>query len=128
MTNGAALDFGSRVEARRERLRRRQLTRHAEHFPPTGQAGYWYDEAIQDVPRSGQAVARQLARLCGDDSKVIIPWRSLADAVGEVDKAGRLVAYTERGAATLTESGWLRIETLGRGRASRTTFYLQVPR
>ena len=40
----------------------------AEIIPPVGQAAFWYDDVIQHVPRSGQRVARQIARLCGSDS------------------------------------------------------------
>lgn len=84
----------------------------------------WYADAIQCVPRSGQAVARQISRLCGDDSEVTIPWRSLADAVGVRDRAGNLRRYTERGVKTLVDAGWLEVETVGSKRGAKTTFRL----
>lgn len=89
-----------------------------------GQAGFWYEDVIREVPRSGRDVARQIARLCGDDSLVTVPYRSLADAVGVADKAGRQRAYTERGIQALIESGWLKVETVGEKRGAKTTFYL----
>jgi hypothetical protein len=69
-------------------------------------------------------VARHLALLCGNDSQVTISIRSLADAVGHLDRSGRLIAYTERGIQVLTELGWLRTETSGVGQNIVTTFYL----
>ncbi|WP_405559112.1 hypothetical protein OHV08_34455 [Streptomyces canus] len=98
----------------------------AEHLPPTGQAYGWYQEVIHYVPLSGIHVAKQLAKLAGDDSRVTIPWRSLSYAVGRVDRLGRERAYTERGVQALVESGWLRVETVGSKRGAKTTFYLQV--
>jgi hypothetical protein len=105
-------------------LRKRGHPMSFEHMPPIGQAALWYGDVINYVPRSGQAVAQQLARLCGSDSSVTLPWRSLADAVGRRDKANRVRAYTERGVQVLTDNGWLKVETTGRGRGSRTTFLL----
>lgn len=98
----------------------------AEHEKPVGRTVLWYQDARQAVPPSGQHVARQLARLCGEGSQVTIPWRSLADAVGIVDRAGRTRAPTEAGIRALERAGWLRVETVGRGRGARTTFYLIV--
>ncbi|MET7783094.1 hypothetical protein ABZU94_38550 [Streptomyces mirabilis] len=98
----------------------------AEHFPPTGQAYGWYQEVIHYVPLSGMHVAKQIARLCGDDSQVTISWRSLADAVGRKDRLGRDIAYTQRGVQSLMEAGWLGKETVGQKRGAETTFYLQV--
>ncbi|MEU9329696.1 hypothetical protein AB0D91_38960 [Streptomyces canus] len=112
------------IEGRRVKLRKRGFVLSAEMAPPTGQAALWYADTVQCVPRSGQAVARQIARLCGDDSEVTIPWRSLADAVGVRDRAGNLRRYTERGAKALTDAGWLEVETVGSKRGAKTTFRL----
>jgi hypothetical protein len=112
------------IEERRRLLRKRGFPLAAECMPPTGQAGLWHADVVLCVPRSGRDVAKQLARLCGDDSRVTVPWRSLADAVGVRDRGGRLRAYTERGVQVLVEAGWLAVEVAGRGRASRTTFQL----
>ncbi|MDX2758180.1 MULTISPECIES: hypothetical protein [Streptomyces] len=98
----------------------------AENMPPTGQAYLWYRDVIQYVPLSGMLAAKQIARLCGDDSQVTIPWRSLADAVGRKNRAGNLRSYTERGVQALVESGWLTVKTIGSKRGAKTTFYLQV--
>lgn len=117
-------DFSRKVQERQTLLRRRTFPMAGENMPPTGQAADWYHDAIISVPRTGRHVAKQLARLCGDDSKVTLPWRSLADAVGKTNKAGKRRSYTERGAAVLVEAGWLKVETVGRGRSARTTFYL----
>ncbi|CAM5418062.1 hypothetical protein SAVIM338S_02267 [Streptomyces avidinii] len=101
-----------------------RIPNSAETRPPKGQAYAWYRDVVQEVPLSGMLVARQIARLCGDDSKVSVPWRSLADAVGRKDKGARKRAFTERGAQTLTEAGRLRIATVGEKRGAVTTFYL----
>ncbi|MEW2130420.1 hypothetical protein [Streptomyces sp. NPDC005435] len=114
------------VEGRRVKLRKRGFALAAETAPPTGQAALWYSDAVQCVPRSGQAVARQIARLCGDDSEVTIPWRSLADAIGVRDRAGNLRRYTERGAKALADAGWLEVETVGSKRGAKTTFRLMA--
>ncbi|MFG2637005.1 hypothetical protein ACGFX8_24610 [Streptomyces sp. NPDC048362] len=53
-----------------------------------------------------------------------VPWRSLADAVGVRDSAGRVRAYAERGVQALTEAGWLEVETVGSKRGAKTTFGL----
>jgi len=98
----------------------------AEHLPPTGQAYGWYQEVIHYVPLSGMHVAKQIARLCGDESQVTIPYRSLSDAVGRKDRLGRDYAYMQRGVQALVESGWLSVETVGQKRGAETTFYLQV--
>ncbi len=95
-----------------------------EHYPPYGQAALWYGDMIRVMPRSAMHVGKQLARLCGDDSCVTLPYRSLADAVGVKDKAGRTRAYTERGVQALAGGGWIRVETVGKKRGARTTFYL----
>ncbi len=91
--------YAEAIDVRRVKLRKRGFALAAEAIPPTGQAALWYADAIQCVPRSGQAVARQIARLCGDDSKVTIPWRSLADAVGRL-LHGRTTHPTGCGALT----------------------------
>ncbi|MGA5880185.1 hypothetical protein ACPC3D_30890 [Streptomyces cellulosae] len=108
------------------KLRKRGFALAAETVPPTGQAGMWYADVIQCVPRSGRDVARQIARLCGDDSQVTIPWRSLSDAVGVRDSIGREIAYTQRGVEALTKAGWLEVETTGAKRGARTSFRLMV--
>ncbi|MFJ8346042.1 hypothetical protein ACIQ9J_06670 [Streptomyces sp. NPDC094153] len=114
------------IEERRVKLRKRGFALAAETKPPTGQAALWYADVIQCVPRSGRDVARQIARLCGQDSEVTIPWRSLADAVGVRDRAGREVAYTQRGVKALTDAAWLEVETTGAKRGAKTTFRLLV--
>lgn len=96
----------------------------AEDVPPYGQAEGWHEDMIQQMPRSARLVGLQLARLCKDDSKVTLPWRSLADAVGVQDTARRHIAFTQRGVQALVEGGWLRVEARGKGRAASTTFYL----
>lgn len=116
-------DFRARVARHAAQLARRGRPLSAETVPPVGQAANWYWAAVAaGLPPSARAVARQLARLCGHEASVIVPWRSLADAVGIADRAGRPVAYTERGVRFLTETGWLEVEVSGRGRASRTRF------
>ncbi|MFJ7089896.1 hypothetical protein ACIQWL_06465 [Streptomyces mirabilis] len=117
-------EYAEAIELRRVKLRKRGFALAAETAPPTEQAALWYSDAVQCVPRSGQAVARQIARLCGDDSEVTIPWRSLADAVGVRDRAGNLRRYTERGADALVDAGWLEVETVGSKRGAKTTFRL----
>lgn len=114
------------VEHHRTLLRRRKFPMAAENVPPTGQAGLWFEDAMHNVSGpTARNVARQIARLCGDDSQVTVPWRSLTDAVGRTDRAGRTRAYAEAGVGRLVEAGWLTVETTGRGAAARTTFYLQ---
>lgn len=122
--NFYADDLERAVVRRQPLLGKRGFALGGEHMPPTGQAALWYEDVIQRVPRSGRDVAKQIARLCGDDSNVTIPYRSLADAVGVADKAGRLRAYTERGVEVLVEAGWLKVETTGSKRGAKTTFYL----
>ncbi|MEU9437939.1 hypothetical protein [Streptomyces sp. NPDC048252] len=112
------------IAGRRVGLRKRGFALAAETAPPTGQAALWYADAVQCVSRSGQTVARQIARLCGDESEVTVPWRSLADAVGVRDRAGNLRRYTERGVKALIDTGWLEVETVGSKRGAKTTFRL----
>ena len=120
----ASVPFWERVERRQVLLQKRGHPLAAEAQPPTGQAALWYGDAIQCVPPSGARVARQLARLCKEDSQVCLPIDSLANAVGHRDRAGHEVAYTQRGITCLVEAGWLQVETVGAGRGARTTFYL----
>lgn len=120
----AAPSFGERVERRQALLRERGKPQSAESEPPRGQVGLWYADVIHCVPPSGKRVARQLARLAGDDSRVCVPIESLADAVGHRDSAGHESAYARRGVECLVEAGWLRVERTGAGRAIRTTYYL----
>ena len=124
-------DWRSLVQRHRLALRKRgtaagdlYVPQSAELLPPSGQAAEWYWDAIHFVPRSGQRVGRQLARLCGDDFEVAISWRSLAEAVQQRDNLGRPRAYTERGARALVEGGWLRVTVTGSGRNARTLFEL----
>ncbi|MFH7324849.1 hypothetical protein [Aeromicrobium sp. JJY06] len=121
----AGVEFTERVEHHGTLLAKRGSLLASEAWPPFGQAARWYADVIQCVPRSGQVVARQLARLCGEDSRVTVPLRSLADAVGRTDSAGRARAYAERGIECLTEAGWLSTETTGAGQNIITTFYLE---
>jgi hypothetical protein len=101
-----------------------RFARAAERMLPVGQAREWYADAFFNMPQSGRDVAMQIARLCGDDSMVTLPQRSLADAVGKADKAGRTRAYAERGVEVLVAAGWLRVEATGRGCRARTAYYL----
>ncbi|GAA3056403.1 hypothetical protein GCM10017562_21460 [Streptomyces roseofulvus] len=96
----------------------------AETRLPTGQAGGWYRDAIQCVSLPAMHVAKQVARLCGDDSQVTVPWRSLTDAVGVSGTQHMQRAYTQRGAELLAQAGWLTWETVGEKRGAETTFYL----
>jgi len=135
LTNGTAFKakgtgflarYADRIKEHRRLLAKRGRPLAAENMPPVGQAYLWYRDVVQFVPLSGMLVAKQIARLAGNDSKVTIPWRSLADAVGRKNRAGNLRSYTERGVQALVESGWLRVETIGEKRGAETTFYLQV--
>ncbi|MFG3018511.1 hypothetical protein ACGFZQ_08145 [Streptomyces sp. NPDC048254] len=119
-----AEQYADAIAGRRVKLRKRGFALATETAPPTGQAALWYADAVLCVPRSGQAVARQIARLCGDESEVTVPWRSLADAVGVRDRAGNLRRYTERGVKALIDAGWLEVETVGSKRGAKTTFRL----
>ncbi|MFJ4941517.1 hypothetical protein ACIP4V_02615 [Streptomyces albidoflavus] len=114
------------IKEHRRKLCKRGFPLAAEHIPPTAQAALWYEEVIQYVPRTGIDVARQIARLCGDDTRVTIPDRSLTDAVGKRNRAGNERSYTERGVQVLTEAGWLRQEVVGKKRGAKTTYYLEV--
>ncbi|MFF1291842.1 MULTISPECIES: hypothetical protein [unclassified Streptomyces] len=124
--DGFQTDYASGIEEHRRKLKKRGFPLAAEHVPPIGQAALWYEEVIHYVPRTGRDVARQLARLAGEDSVITIPDRSLADAVGKVNSAGNLNSYMERGVKVLIDFGWIRKEVTGAGCAARTTYYLQV--
>lgn len=119
-------EFRECVARHRSLLRRRGFALSTENVPPRGQAAEWFWACADHVPRNAQHVARQLARLCGDDIEVTLPWRSLADAVGRTDKAGRPMAYVQNGVLPLTERGWLEVVTVGRGRGARTVWRLLV--
>lgn len=117
-------DNAARVASHRTLLHKRGRPLSWEEMPAEGQAAEWFHEVRRYVTLSGQDVARQLARLCGQDSEVTVPWRSLADAVGRRDRAGRTVAYTQSGVDVLMRHGWLEVETTGQRRGARTTFRL----
>ena len=123
---GRRLHFGGLTMVGRHWLgvRRRGFPVQHEATPAQGQAALWLRDVECLAPRSARDVARQLARLCGDDSVVMIPERSLADAVGVTDAAGRHISYTQVGVKWLTDAGWLRKEVTGRGRGAQTTYYL----
>ena len=79
------------------------------------------------LPRPEEWAARRppLARLCGEGSEVTMPWRSASrNRAGVEDRAGRTMAYTQRGVAVLCDSGWLVVETTGSKRGARTTWRL----
>ncbi|WP_330239402.1 hypothetical protein [Streptomyces sp. NBC_00525] len=118
--------YGAEVKEHQRKLKKRGFALAAEDMPPTGQAAEWYHDVIHYVPRSGMLVARQIARLAGEDSEVTIPWRSLADAVGVLDKAGRHIAYAQRGVKALVDAGWLSVKTTGKGCNAKTTFHLEA--
>lgn len=134
---GFLTTYGAGIKRHRELLVRRARHRlpneslknyvlAAENLPPTGQTYGWYQEVIHYVPLSGMLVAKQIARLCGDDSQVTIPQRSLAEAVGRKDRLNRERAYMERGVQSLVDAGWLTVEVIAQGADSTTTYYLQV--
>ncbi|MET8976244.1 hypothetical protein ABZX85_11575 [Streptomyces sp. NPDC004539] len=125
-STGFLARYAGRIKEHSRLLAKRGQPLAAENMPPTGQAYLWYRDVIQYVPLSGMLAAKQIARLCGDNSQVTIPWRSLADAVGRKNRAGNLRSYTERGVQALVESGWLTVETIGSKRGAKTTFSLQV--
>lgn len=120
------MNFDDNIE-RHQRLlvKRNNLAMASEHLPPTGQAYFWYQDVIPQVPECGRNTAHQIARLCGEDSQVRTTYRSLADAVGKYDKTGP-IAYVQRGIRMLVDAGWLSVVTVGQTRAARTTFYLEA--
>lgn len=114
-------DFHTRFERHYQSLAKRGHPVSAELALPVGQAANWYWELVSaGAPPSASHVARQLARLCGEDFSVILPWRSLVDAVGRCDEAGRQTAYVQRGVQALVDAGWLEVVTTGQGRAAET--------
>lgn len=117
--------WDAKVQRHRELLGRRGSALSYECVPPVGHAAEWFWDLARFVPPSGRNVARQLARLCGDDTELILPIRSLADAVGIADSAGRVNNYAERGVRTLIEAGWLTKEVTGRGCVAETVYRLQ---
>lgn len=116
--------FGVKVARKYRVLRKRGFPMANESMPPHGQAALWFNEVLGSVPRSGIYVALALARLCGDDSKVTMSYRSLSDAVGVRDSKGRLRAFSDGGVDVLVRYGFLQVETIGEKRGARTTFYL----
>ncbi|KQZ88880.1 hypothetical protein ASD62_05750 [Phycicoccus sp. Root563] len=116
--------WDAKVQRHRELVRKRGSALSHECVPPVGHAADWYWDAINYVPRSGRLVARQLARLCGDDTELVLPIRSLTDAVATRDKAGRTRAFVERGVEVLADAGWLHVHKIGHGRGARTTYRL----
>lgn len=137
---GDRLRYGGATEGMRRQLllRGRGQAQSAEDRPPIGWAAYWFTSVLMQlgltnngrskcVPPSGVAVAQQLARLAGDGRQVTIPQRSLADAVGRADSAGRVVAYTQRGVQALIEYGLIERTVTGKGRAGKTTYRLVAP-
>ena len=143
--DGVLTEFQERVNRHRAQLQQRSAdaSRHGpegpvtpyrpdlalswEWVPPIGQSDGWFREAsryLPVTPPSARDVARQLARLCGHDSEVTIPWRSLADAVASGDALGRSRAYVEQGTKVLVDLRWVEVETTGEKRGAKTTFRL----
>lgn len=118
--------FSVKIAKKYMRLQKRGFPLAEEHWPLMGQAALWYDEMKACMPPSAILVGRQLARLCRDDSQVTIPFRSLADAVGHKDSAGRHIAYTQQGVEALEKHRWVFVDTVGRGRGAKTSYYLTV--
>lgn len=153
MTRDTVIDRGgdrTRYGGASDEMKRRTLIRgwgkpqSAEDQAPQGWAADWFTKVLdglysnadwlntrdgqpKHVPPSGVAVARQLARLAGDEREVTIPERSLADAVGRRDKHGRHIAYTQRGVKALTQHGFVEKHVSGRGRGAETTYRLIRP-
>ncbi|WP_431036772.1 hypothetical protein ACQYWQ_21765 [Streptomyces sp. P6-2-1] len=118
--------YADEIEERREKYRKRKAPMAQENMPPVGFSYVWYQTVVHYVPRSGMAVAKQLARLAKGEATVTISNRSLADAVGIWNKAGNLRSYTERGVEILIEAGWLKKEIAGTKRGATTTYYLKM--
>lgn len=126
----ADAEWQVKVSAKQEALRKRGIGRHictparsAEMAQPVGQAASWYEDVHLNTFGNASHVAYQIARLCGHDSEVTLPLRSLADAVGRRDEDGRLRSFTDTGIRVLVERGWL--ETAPQ-RERGTTFRLKV--
>lgn len=136
MTMGTVIDRTDRMRyggvADESRLRRRSgeamQPPSAEDRPPVGWAGDWYWKVVAArLPATSTAVARQLARLARDGREVNVSIRSLADAVGEVDRLGRLRAFTETGVEGLRFYGFVEKTVTGRGRGAKTNYRLELP-
>lgn len=86
------------------------------------QAQQWLADVLGNTPQTpmgaGDEVAKVLASLCGEDSKVTITRRKLTEAVGGPRW------FTDDGVRLLETHGWLTVETTGKGRGASTTFYL----
>ncbi|MGW3087785.1 hypothetical protein [Streptomyces sp. NPDC001108] len=120
------MDYAEELDEKCRKLKKRGFALAAEHTPPIGQAANWYWEVRLHVPRSARDVARQIARLAGEGCEVTIPERSLAEAVGVLDKAGRHIAYTQGGIKILEKSGWITKTVVGQKRGAKTTYTLEV--
>jgi hypothetical protein len=96
------------------------VPRSAEDDMPIGQALMWLGEVYGDwsIGKAHLPVARQIARLCGDDSQVRTGYRQLSDAVGWM-KMGDVRRAVER----LCRRGWLEVVP-GEAGLSRTLFRL----
>ncbi len=117
--------WSDRVERHHAALKRRGgVPRSAEMDAPTGQALGWYMDVAKLAPPTGRDVARQLARLCGEDSVVTISERSLADAVGLTDSEGRARSYVESGIKALVKAEWLEVE---HGEGGQPNVYRLMP-
>ncbi|GAA3817839.1 hypothetical protein [Nocardioides panacisoli] len=141
---GDRMRYGGTTDGMRRDLLRRAMggPQSGEDRAPTGYAADWFTAVLGGmysntqwldggsglVPPSGVHVARQLARLAGNGDAVTIPERSLADAVGRTDAAGRHIAYTQGGIEALIRHGFLAKIVTGRGRGARTTYRLVRPR
>lgn len=117
--------FAEKVERHHKALKARGGYPIAwEEQSPEDEAANWFEDMVYNMPKSAIRVGRQIARLCGDDTQATTTYRSLADAVGVRDKRGRTTAYVQRGLKALSEWGWIKVVTTGKGRAASTTFYL----
>ena len=74
-------------------------------MPSEGQGAEWYLDLRWQASPTARDVAQQLARFRGHDSEVVMPWRTLADAVGKRDRANRTRAYVESGVDVLKRHG-----------------------
>lgn len=143
---GDRMRYGGATDDMRKRLLLRGWgrPRSAEDRAPRGWAADWFTMVLDGlysnsewldptngqsrrVPPSGVTVAQQLARLAGDGREVTISERSLSDAVGRRDHAGRERAYTQSGIGALLYYGFIEKQVTGRGRAAKTTYQLVRP-
>jgi len=84
------------------------------------QASLWLRDVIRDEKNPHiRAVARTLARLCGDDSMTIASVRELMREAGIHNKGDM---YKAR--AALVDVGWLQYKVTGVGRGAVTTYAL----